>query len=166
MMALFTSEWEFTTFCFYLTLIWWGDRLILHSLGMILGYFQHHRERTSSILNQGFFKLKGATGNMRFLLYSSSVAMGLVRFTLKMSRMSLPEYMSLVTSSDCPQLLHSKYCLQWVSVKKFYLLNCFWFAVFYFFIYVLTYFFCSYFFHPLQWKLVLLGDVFHSIPDE
>lgn len=51
--------------------------------GLILGYFQHHRVRTSSVLSQGFLENKGAAGSMRFLLDSSSVAMGLVHFTVK-----------------------------------------------------------------------------------
>lgn len=95
----------------------------------MLCYFQHHRVRISSILNQGFLEHKGATWIMRFLLYSSSIAMGLVHFTIKNEQNVPYRNMSLVTSSDCPQLLHSRYCLQWVSVQKFYLLNCFLFSV-------------------------------------
>lgn len=47
------------------------------------GLFQHHRVRTSSVLNHGFLENKGAPGRMRFLLDSSSVAMGLLHFTVK-----------------------------------------------------------------------------------
>lgn len=153
MMALFRSEWEFTTFCFYLPLIWWGDRLMLHSLGLILGYFQHHKVRTSSIVNQGFLEHKGA-GNMEiWSFYRVPIQLQWVWCIspLKISRISLPGNVSLVTSSDCVQLLHCRCCFQWVTVQKFNLLNCF----------------CSYFFLSYAMKhYVMPGDVFNSMPDE